>query len=244
MEANNTPQNPKMTKKFAFGVVILLAGLTLLAYNFGIITSHWKSIFFSWQMLLIVIGVISLLSRDNWVPGIILISVGGFFLLPKLFFLPDNFVHNFWPLVLIGAGLLIIFRIYPADRFRRRIGGVDHDRTSHEGVIHEEVVFGDSKQRVTSQDFRGGMVHCVFGSIELDLTQAKLAEGTNTLDLSVVFGGITVIVPSDWKVEMKMASVLGGFADKRVYVKEKIDTTRVLIIKGNAVFGGGELKSY
>jgi predicted membrane protein len=243
MEANNTQQNPRMTKKFTFGLVIILAGLTLLAYNFGIITHHWKSIFFSWQMLLIVIGIISLMSRENWVPGIILISVGGFFLLPRLFFLPDNFVHNFWPLVLIGAGLLIIFRIYPTNRFRRQFGTENH-RVSQEGMIHEEVVFGDSKQRITSQDFRGGMVHCVFGSIEVDLTQAKLAEGTNVLDLSVVFGGVTVIIPCDWKVEMKMASVLGGFADKRVHVKEQIDPNRVLLIKGNAVFGGGELKSY
>ncbi len=243
MEANNTNQNPRMTKKVAFGMVILLAGLTLLAYNFGIITHHWKNIFFSWQMLLIVIGVISLMSRDNWVPGVILISVGGFFLLPRLFFLPDNFVHNFWPLVLIAAGLLLIFRIFPTSRVYRHMK-TDQNRISHEGVIHEEVVFGDTKQRVTSQDFRGGMVHCVFGNIELDLTQARLAEGTHVLELSVVFGGITVVVPSDWKVEMKMSSVLGGFADKRVYVKEQIDTSKVLIVKGNAVFGGGELKSY
>jgi predicted membrane protein len=243
MEANNTQPNPRMTKKYAIGVVILLAGLTLLAYNFGIITDHWKHIFFSWQMLLIVIGVISLLSRDNHVPGIILISVGGFFLLPRLFFLPDNFVHNFWPLVLIGAGLLIIFRVVPMNRFRRH-DPAGAERTSHEGMIFEEVVFGDSKQRITSQDFRGGHAHCVFGSIEIDLTQAKLAEGTQILDLSVVFGGITVIVPSDWKVQMKMSSVLGGFADKRVYVKEQPDPSRILIVKGNAVFGGGELKSY
>jgi hypothetical protein len=53
-----------------------------------------------------------------------------------------------------------------------------------------------------------------------------------------------VIVPADWKIEMKMSSVLGGFADKRTYVKEITDPSRVLIIKGNSVFGGGELKSY
>jgi predicted membrane protein len=243
MEANNTQSNPRVTKKYAIGMVIILAGLTLLAYNFGIVTDHWKHIFFSWQMLLIVIGVISILSRDNWVPGIILISVGGFFLLPRLFFLPDNFAHNFWPLVLIGAGLLIIFRVYPVNRFRRHVHPGEN-RISGDGLINEEVIFGDSKQRVTSQAFCGGHAHCVFGSIEIDLTQAKLAEGTHNLDLSVVFGGITVVVPSDWKVQMKMSSVLGGFADKRVYVKEQPDPSRVLVIRGNAVFGGGELKSY
>jgi predicted membrane protein len=243
MDSNIQPSNPKAFKKYAFGIVIILAGLVLLAYNFGYVTSGWKNIIFSWQMLLIVIGVVSLLSRENWVPGIILVSVGAFFLLPKLFFLPDNFVHNFWPLVLIGAGFLIIFRVFPRRAWRSRQEG-SAERISREGVIHEEVIFGESKQRVTNQDFRGGHVHCVFGNVELDLTQAKLAEGTHALDLSVAFGGITVIVPADWKIEMKMTSILGGFADKRTYIKEITDPSRVLIIKGNAVFGGGELKSY
>ena len=243
MESNSQSSNPRAVKKYAFGVVIILAGLVLLSYNFGIITHGWKNIIFSWQMLLIVIGVVSLLSRENWVPGVILVSVGGFFLLPKLFFLPDNFVHNFWPLVLIGAGFLIIFRVFPRRSWRSR-ETTGTDRISREGVIHEEVIFSESKQRITSQDFRGGHIHCVFGSMEVDLTQAKMAEGTHYLDLSVVFGGITVIVPADWKVEMKLSSVLGGFADKRTYIREVTDPSRVLIIKGNAVFGGGELKSY
>ena len=243
MDSNSQSSNPRALKKYAFGVVIILAGLVLLSYNFGWISHGWKNIFFSWQMLLIVIGVVSLMSRENWVPGVILVSVGGFFLLPRLFFLPDNFVHNFWPLVLIGAGFLIIFRVFPRHSWKYRNEG-GPGRVSREGVIHEEVIFGESKQRVTSQDFRGGHVHCVFGSVEVDLTQAKLAEGTHALDLSAVFGGITVIVPADWKIEMKMSSVLGGFADKRTYIKEITDPSRVLIIKGNSVFGGGELKSY
>lgn len=243
MDSNSKTSAPRTSRKYAFGVVIILAGLVLLLHNFGFINHGWKNILFSWQMLLIVIGVISLMSRENWVPGVILVSVGGFFLLPKLFFLPENFIHNFWPLVLIAAGFLIIFRVFPRRTWKHRQDG-ETGRTSMEGVIHEEVVFSESKQRITNQDFRGGFVHCVFGSVEIDLTQARLAEGTHVLDLSVVFGGVTVIVPADMKVEMKISSVLGGFADKRTYIKEFSDPGRVLVIKGNAVFGGGELKSY
>jgi hypothetical protein len=38
---------------------------------------------------------------------------------------------------------------------------------------------------------------------------------------------------------------MGGIEDKRIMQKENtIDPTKVLILKGNAVFGGLEIKSY
>jgi len=243
MESENIHTKSKTMRGTTIGIVVVLAGLLLLLTNFGLVTEGWKHIFFSWQMLLIVIGVISLLSYDSWIPGIILVCVGSFFLLPRLFFLPDQFMHNFWPLILIAAGVMIIFKICPHRSVRAK--NDLHERSvSSEGMVHEEVIFSDSTQHITSQEFSGGQVHCVFGNIELDLTQARLAEGSHTLNLSIAFGGITVIVPPSWKVEMKMSSILGGFADKRVTVKEKIDPTRSLIIRGSAVFGGGEIKSY
>jgi hypothetical protein len=52
------------------------------------------------------------------------------------------------------------------------------------------------------------------------------------------------VVPSDWKVQLKMTSILGGFNDKRTFIKESPDPSRILIIKGTAIFGGGEIKSY
>ncbi len=240
--ANGTTEG-RRNRKYVFGIIVILIGLVLLGSNWGFISYGWKHIFFSWQMLLIAIGLISLSSRDNWVPGVILVTIGGFFLLPRLFFLPPNFTHLFWPAILIVAGLLIIFRKIPGMREWRRNPEASH-RISQEGYIHEEVVFGDTKPRVTSQEFRGGRVSCVFGNVELDLMQARLAEGTHVLDLNVVFGGITVIVPSDWKIELKMSSVLGGFSDKRTLIRPNLDPTRLLIIKGGAVFGGGEIKSY
>ena len=84
----------------------------------------------------------------------------------------------------------------------------------------------------------------MFGGSEIDLTQAKLAEGVYTLEVNAIFGGVTVIVPSDWKIELKMTSILGGFTDKRAYIKENPDPSKVLVIRGSAIFGGGEIKSY
>ena len=64
-------------RKYALGAVAILAGLILLGVNVGFVPMTWKSIIFSWQMLLIALGVISLFGRESYVPGIILILVGG-----------------------------------------------------------------------------------------------------------------------------------------------------------------------
>ena len=77
-----------------------------------------------------------------------------------------------------------------------------------------------------------------------DVIQATLADGVSELEVNTIFGGVTLIVPADWKVQLKMTSIMGGFSDKRSYVKENSDPSRVLIIKGSTIFGGGELKSY
>ena len=94
-----------------------------------------------------------------------------------------------------------------------------------------------------NQVFKGGKVSNIFGGTEIDLTQATLAEGRNELIIECIFGGVTLIVPSDWKVVLNMSSIMGGFSDKRMYIKESSDS-RILIVKGTAIFGGGEVKSY
>ena len=37
---------------------------------------------------------------------------------------------------------------------------------------------------------------------------------------------------------------MGGFSDKRLVIKEAADPNKVLIVRGSAIFGGGEIKSY
>ena len=94
------------------------------------------------------------------------------------------------------------------------------------------------------QVFRGGHINCIFGGSEVDLTQATLADGVSELEVNTIFGGVTLIVPADWRVQLKMTSIMGGFSDKRSYIKENTDPSRILIIKGSTIFGGGEIKSY
>ncbi|MEI6435682.1 MAG: DUF5668 domain-containing protein [Bacteroidota bacterium] len=249
MEPNETKHdNSQQMKKYLLGVIVIAAGFLLLLSNIGFLPFELKHIIFSWQMLLIGIGVISLFSSESRTPGTILILIGGIFLFPRLIEtlgidIPFNVWHLFWPLILIGIGALILTKRLPRNAWQRPQRLVNNQNMS-DGFIQEENIFSGGKQRVMHQVFRGGHINCVFGGSEVDLTQSTLGEGVNELEINTIFGGVTLIVPSDWRIQLKMTSIMGGFADKRSYVKENPDTSRILIIKGSTIFGGGEIKSY
>lgn len=242
---NETPGKNKMVKKGAFGFIIIAAGVLLLGFNFDIIPDYFHHIIFSWQMLLIVIGLVSLLSSENRTPGLILIFIGSFFMIPRV--LDFDTSKLFLPMLLIGIGLLILFKKGIVGRKNIPSPGFFDNTidTSYveEGYINESNIFSGSKHKVVNQVFKGGKVSNIFGGTEIDLTQATLGEGKNELSIECIFGGVTLIVPSDWKVVLNMSSIMGGFSDKRSYIKESSDS-RVLIVKGTAIFGGGEIKSY
>jgi len=65
------------------------------------------------------------------------------------------------------------------------------------------------------------------------------------LNITAIFGGSTIIVPRDWNVLLNVTPLFGGFSNKiRREPNLVVDQSRTLIIKGIAMFGGGEIKSY
>ena len=45
-------------------------------------------------------------------------------------------------------------------------------------------------------------------------------------------------------ITTEVTTVFGGIEDKRPVIATKIGTSKVLILKGNTVFGGIEIRSY
>ncbi len=242
----NDYYNRKTMRKLIFGVMVIAAGVLLLGFNLGFLPDQFRHIVFSWQMLLIAIGVVNIVSKDNWFSGVVLILVGGFFILPKLFFIPDGAEKVFWPFLLIMAGSLMIIRrtFFPShhnwkDQLKK------NDSTLDAGFIEETNIFGGSKKVISAQEFRGGKITNIFGGAEINLTQTVLAEGKNTLEVTCIFGGLSIIVPPDWVVHSEVVAIMGGFSDKRLHLTRQTgDSTRELFIKGTAIFGGGEVKGY
>jgi hypothetical protein len=84
----------------------------------------------------------------------------------------------------------------------------------------------------------------IFGGAELNLVQAEI-EGIVVLDMLAVFGGTKLLVPSHWQIRSELVSFFGGIEDKRPNKNENSENPpRILVLKGNTVFGGIEIKSF
>lgn len=226
------------------GIFLIGFGLIFLLDRMNLISSYWRHIIISWQSLLIFIGLINVFKSHARIPGIILILVGSAFLAPEIFNIPFETRQLIWPVVLIAVGLVIVFKARSIKA--PKVFHSEKESTNGQERIEEIAIFGGGKRIITSQNLRGGNASAIFGGLELDLTEAELSEETAVLEVACIFGGVTIIVKPEWDVQVQVASILGGFDDKRKVYKrsEGMPSGKRLIIKGAAIFGGGEVKAY
>jgi predicted membrane protein len=230
---------PQSEKRIIVGVILMIIGVLFLADNFSFLPHYVEEMVFTWQMLLIAIGIVLVSTRENKVSGGILIIVGIFFLLPKMFWFDFDFRRLFWPVILIGAGVLVLINAF------KKNGKHFHSETkTMSDFIDEVAIFGGGERRITSKNFSGGKATVVFGGLEFSFADAKLGAGLNVLDVTAIFGGITIRVPRTWNVKVEVNSILGGFSDKRVVMyDDSSESDCELVIRGTVLFGGGEIKS-
>ena len=242
-------QKPNPKVKLLFGANIIFIGIMLLFKNTGIIHWHLYNIIFSWQTLLIGLGLIFVVGNHSSITGVVLISIGGFFLLPRIFpSLPFDFSHLFWPIILIIVGIAILLKRTSKNEFKLNIETSSQNESTESSdfdYLNEIAIFGGSKHQVLNKNLKGGKITAIFGGAELDFRPAKLAEGSKLLEVNCLFGGVSMIVPQDWNVQINVVSIMGGFADKRFIPAEfNADSNKTIVIKGVAIFGGGEIKSH
>lgn len=224
--------------RLIIGILILFLGASLLTKNLNWFPSHIFHYLFSWQMILIVIGAVGLLFRRNVTVSLILICVGLFFMLGQHFPFPFEARRLVFPAILITLGLIILFK---RSHFKER--DISKDREGSQGdYIDDAAIFGGGKMNIFTDSFRGGRITSIFGGGEYNLTQSKLSDGVNVIDVLHIFGGSKIIVPGDWKIRVDVVTIFGGFSDKRMNVSQSSEG-KELHIRGLAIFGGGEITS-
>ncbi len=227
--------------RIVIGGFILLMGVAFLLSNFDLIDFNIPQFIFSWPTILIVIGTIIIINSND-VAGYILASFGILFLLGKYY---DFNVWDFWPVLLIIMGLYILLNVHkrPSSCSKSYKANGGKGVEINDNMIDEIAIFGGGKKYINSKNFLGGKTTAIFGGIELDLLDAQLAPGEQTIDMLAIFGGVSFFLPRDWKVVVKLTPIFGGFSDERKRNPNFLDSTdKVLIIKGLVLFGGGEIK--
>ena len=231
--------------KIMIGVLLIIIGLFSIAGNFLHMPFPFTSYLFSLPGLLMLLGVIILIKHKNSLGGVILVAVGGYWFLSRYSdFQVRYWLTEYWPILLILFGIYIILK-RDGHRNVRSPDGMDHDNKMDIDYIDEVAILGGGRKVLNSTNFKGGKVTTVLGGVDIDLHECSLAEGTNFIDLTTIFGGVDLIVPKDWKIIVNVTSIFGGFDDKRIIDFNQIqESSKVLIIRGFVLFGGGDLKTY
>ena len=229
-------ENQRSNKRAVLGLILVLVGIVLIVANFNLFPFGWKPFLFSWQALLILLGLFFLLSREAKATGWILIFIGGFFIIPRLWHIPWGWDVMFWPAILIGLGAILIARGVSKKR---------EDTDEGPDYIDDMSIFGGGDKILSSQNFKGGKLTAIFGGSKYNMMNAQLAKGRNVIDIFTVFGGCKFIIPQEWEVRVEVFAIFGGFSDKRNLRRDTPrDPSRELIIKGIAIFGGGDIVSF
>ena len=241
-------------KSFVLGLFVLTIGIAWLLDRLDLLHFPWW--IFRWPMILIFIGiVIGIRKNFNGGGWMILILIGLFFQLTELRLLDRHLWHYAPAVFIIVIGLLLIFRAFipkaGARRNQYRAEGLNTEggvfsaaaKGSGEDYIDAVSVFGNNKRKIFSKQFKGGESTNFFGGTSIDLTQADI-EGTVVIDVVAVFGGVKLIVPSNWEVQSNITAIFGGAEDKRKSAEGTLSSDKKLVITGLCIFGGVDVKSY
>ncbi len=243
------------------GLLLLLAGVLLLAYKMGAPIPGW---IFTWPVLLIGIGLLVGIKSKFQNPGaFIMILIGSIFLADRS--IPGIDFHNYLiPVLLIGIGLIVIFRPR-GERFRGRnirnypdndafnVPGKETTENNFTPIntnpsdsgeyINVQAILGGVKRNVQSKNFKGGEILSFLGGSEISFMQADIQHPV-VLEVNNVFGGTKLIIPSNWDVQNNISAVFGGVEDKRVFNSSAPDSNKRIVLKGSCVFGGIEVTNY
>jgi predicted membrane protein len=262
--------NPRNNKALA-GMVLLIIGAVLLVHQMGIpFFPYWL---FRWPMILIAIGLYSgakhHFRNSSW---FIFIILGIAFTLNDSV-KDYDMGRITWPVLIILFGLWMILRrntrwernkerwdkwAYSQQRYGQPADPINPDpanpdqpnadftnraKASYGDDFLDAVsVFGGVKKTILSKDFKGGDIVNIFGGAELDMTQADI-NGRVILDITQIFGGTKIVVPSNWQVVSDIAAVFASVDDKRIRTTAS-GNDKILVLKGVSIFAGIDIRSY
>ena len=225
-----------MGVKLILGIIFVLLGLSILLSNYDFVFGNVFEAF--WPIVFILWGLARL--REPYKSKLwsyFLILLGVLEVLGQTGLIKMDFFDILWPLLLITLGLWLIKPSKNSFRgWKPNFCKVPMDVKYDDTVSHFSL-FSGIKSKVQSKNFLGGEVITIMGNSTLDLCNATMQEPQAVLSLFVVFGGIDIIVPTNWKIVMKGASVFGTI-NNLTHENEQQEEQNILIITGIPVFGG------
>ncbi len=219
------------------GLFIVIAGVLVLLDNLG--AGFDIDIWEWWPVILILLGISywgQSSGRNGSVGSWVLIAVGVLLLLNNLDVIHLSF-NYVWPIILIIIGVAVL---------KHGLGGGGTAENTDENYINVAFILGGGTQQYGAKTLNGGRVAAIMGGGKIDLRNAGMTASSITIDVFTLWGGVEIIVPRNWTVNMQGVPILGGMDNKCESAGAgEIDDPSVptLIIKGTAIMGGVEVKN-
>ncbi len=237
-------------RKSYFGLFIIFLGAWWLLHRVEpTLVPEWV---LTWPVLLIVLGFVNLLSNGfrNF-GGYVLMLVGAAFLAHQQLDFPVDVERYLWPVIVIFIGIILLLK--PKKKCRpkwgrryergKKIEDVDFDEVDVDSSdkLDTLAVFSAVTKDVISKDFKGGDITAVLGGIEINFANADISGKAGEIDLTIVMGGVKLIVPRHWDVKINTTNIAGGVEDKRQYFAADTAEHKHLTINGTIIMGGVEI---
>ena len=228
--------------RIVLALVFVSFGLVALGNNLG----WWNidDLFLEWwPMILVLIGLVTVFSPGgSWGGGIFLIFLGG------LFLLHSHGIYDIseliWPAMLVMVGVMVWPRKHSHSKNdnseEQGYAGTYH-ATNADHVFNINTLFNSRREVIRDNSLAGGHGTTVFGNLDLDLRGANPKENIY-IEVTAVFGNVSLMVPTDWKIIKHGGPVFGRVDDKRINVPET-GFAKTVTIEMNAVFGRVDLLS-
>ena len=227
-----------LKSKFYLGIIFILIGVGAIFgqlgfWDLGDIISTW------WPLILIGVGVSQLSRRPvSKTSGIVLVVIGALFQMRELDIITVSLTKFFWPAIIIAIGVsMLLPKTLTKEKYEFSKKEIDQD------VVDNLALFSAVKSRNISKNFRGGSLVALFGGIDMDLREACLLNEGARMDVTAAFGGVNIIVPPEWKVEVKGIPIFGGWSNKTRGKDSVSLDAPVLTLHCFVAFGGVDIKS-
>lgn len=188
-----------------------------------------------WTLFIIVPCFVDLFKDHDKVGSIIGIFIGVGLLLGCQDVIDFNLVWKLSiPFVLVLIGLSIIFKDAINSKVKKEI------KKLHKNNLQEYCsTFSSQEVDFTKETFKGCSLSAIFGGVKCDLKDA-IIKSDAVIDVSAIFGGVTIFVPDDVNVKISSTPIFGGVSDDRKH-KSK-DNKNTIYINATSMFGGVEIK--
>ncbi|MCE3295680.1 MAG: hypothetical protein K0R65_1394 [Crocinitomicaceae bacterium] len=223
------------------GIFAIGFGVLLLLHQLKMGVPH---AFASWQFALVLLGVGSLLKHKfQKFFGFVPLAIGAVFM-AKEFYPGMIDTKLIWPVLIIVLGLSIFAKAFSRKKNScyRHMSDEELAEVQGDDYFESRAFFGGVSKKVVSKNFKGANISSIFGGTELDLSNADF-EKEAAIAINCVFGGINIIVPSNWKVKSDINTAFGGVDDTR-NISLVDENGKLLTLTGSCTFGGVEISGH